>query len=49
MIPNEELYQKAFNEQFLTKEEALQLYLTAPTSDLMFVADTIRKNKTNKK
>ena len=45
---NEELYQKALNEEFLNKEEALQLYLTASTSDLIFVADTLRKKKTPK-
>jgi len=40
---NELLYKKALNREFLTFEEGLQLYTTAPTPDLMFIANEIRK------
>lgn len=45
---NEILYKKALNLEFLTYEEGLQLYTTAPTSDLMFVAHEIRKKLNTK-
>ncbi len=42
-MTNELLYQKALNLEFLTVEEGLQLYTTAATPDLMFIANEIRK------
>lgn len=42
-MDNNSLYKKAINLEFLTYEEGLQLYTTAPTPDLMFVANEIRK------
>jgi len=42
-MDNELLYQKALRLEFLNFEEGLQLYTTAPTPDLMFVANEIRK------
>ncbi|MCF6364966.1 MAG: dehypoxanthine futalosine cyclase [Bacteroidales bacterium] len=37
------LYKKALNQEFLTTEEGLFLYENAPTSDLMFIGNEIRK------
>ena len=37
------LYKKALNLEFLNFEEGLHLYTTAPTPDLMFIANEIRK------
>lgn len=45
---NETLYKKAINLEFLSYEEGLHLYNTAPTSDLMFLANEIRKKLTPK-
>ena len=47
-MDNESLYQKALNLEFLSFEEGLQLYTTAPTPDLMFIANEIRKQLSNK-
>ncbi|MEN9443269.1 MAG: dehypoxanthine futalosine cyclase [Bacteroidota bacterium] len=40
-----ELYQKALAFEFLTPEEGLYLYDTAPTPELMFVANELRKKQ----
>jgi cyclic dehypoxanthinyl futalosine synthase len=40
----ESLYKKALNKEFLSYEEGLYLYQNAPTPDLMFVANEIRKS-----
>ncbi len=40
-----DLYQKALNLEFLSTEEGEYLFLNAPLSDLMFVANEIRKIK----
>ncbi|NPA43919.1 MAG: dehypoxanthine futalosine cyclase [Chlorobi bacterium] len=37
------LYKKALNQEFLTVEEGLFLYENAPTSDLMFIGNELRK------
>jgi cyclic dehypoxanthinyl futalosine synthase len=38
-----ELYQKALNQAFLTKEEGMFLFEHAPLTELMHIADTLRK------
>ena len=38
-----ELYQKALDFEWLTVEEGVFLFENAPLSDLMFVADELRK------
>ncbi|WP_336517206.1 cyclic dehypoxanthinyl futalosine synthase [Pollutibacter soli] len=45
MAGNEELFQKALEGGFLTKEEGIQLFKTAPLTELMFVADELRKKR----
>ncbi|MBP7496806.1 MAG: dehypoxanthine futalosine cyclase [Bacteroidales bacterium] len=45
MIIREELYNKALNNDFLSLEEGLFLYNKAPLSELIYIADKIRKNK----
>jgi len=42
------IYKKALDLDFLTYEEGLELYTKAPTPDLMFLANEIRKKLTNK-
>ncbi len=37
------IYKKALNLHFITDEEGLQLYKNAPTSELIYIADSIRK------
>jgi cyclic dehypoxanthinyl futalosine synthase len=44
------LYNKALNQEFLTAEEGLFLYENAPTAELMFLGNEIRKkNQANEK
>jgi len=45
MAGNGELYHKALNNEFLTREEGLELFKTAPLSELSFVADELRKKR----
>jgi 2-iminoacetate synthase ThiH len=40
-----ELYQKALNFEFLSGEEGMLLFQQAPLSDLMFVANEMRKKQ----
>ena len=40
-----DLYQKASNFEFLTVEEGVYLYEHAPLTELMFVADELRKQQ----
>jgi len=42
---NEQLLQRALNDEFLSIEEGIQLFQTAPTSELMFVANELRKKR----
>lgn len=42
---SENLYQKALNFEFLTVEEGVQLFETAPLADLMYVANELRKKQ----
>ncbi len=42
------IYKKALDLEFLTYEEGLKLYTNAPTPDLMFLANEIRKKLTEK-
>lgn len=44
---NEQLLQRALNDDFLSIEEGIQLFQTAPTSELMFVANELRKKRKN--
>ena len=37
------IYNKALNLQFISDEEGLEIYRNAPTSELIFIADSIRK------
>src|SRR5882724_10243909 len=39
------LYQKALNFEFLSLEEGMQLYQNAPLTELMYVADELRKKQ----
>ena len=39
----EQLYQKALNFEYLTKEEGMFLFENAPLAELSYVADTLRK------
>ena len=39
------IYQKALNLEFLSVGEAFELYKTAPLSDLIYIANEIRKIK----
>lgn len=41
----QDLYQKALNFEFLTIEEGMMLFEEAPLSELMFVADELRKKQ----
>src|SRR4051812_28857199 len=41
----EKLYQRALNFEFLTIDEGVALYLRAPLSDLMWIADELRKKQ----
>ncbi len=43
MLSNNDLYKKALNLEWLTFEESLHLYHNAPTAELMFVANELRK------
>src|SRR3954451_23768132 len=40
-----DLYQKALNFEFLSVEEGIHLFDNAPTADLMFVANELRKKQ----
>ena len=42
------IYKKALDLEFITYEEGLELYTNAPTPDLMFLANEIRKKLTDK-
>ena len=42
------IYKKALDLEFLSYQEGLELYTKAPTPDLMFLANEIRKKLTNK-
>jgi cyclic dehypoxanthinyl futalosine synthase len=44
-MSNEQLLQRALNDEFLSIEEGIQLFQTAPTSELMFVANELRKKR----
>ena len=37
------LYRKALQREDLTVDEAVELYVSAPTGDLVFIADTLRR------
>ncbi len=37
------LYQKALNQEFLTVPEGVELFENAPLTELMFIADQLRK------
>ena len=41
----EQLYQKALNFEYLTKEEGMFLFENAPLAELSYVADTLRKKQ----
>ncbi len=43
----EKLYQKAINQEFLSIEEGLFLYNTAPTAELAFIGNELRKKNQN--
>lgn len=42
-MKHDHIYRKALDLQFITSDEALELYLHAPSSELIFVADQLRK------
>jgi cyclic dehypoxanthinyl futalosine synthase len=44
-MSNEQLLQRALNDEFLSIEEGIQLFQNAPTSELMFVANELRKKR----
>lgn len=39
------IYQKTLNQEFLSFDEAVDIYKNAPLSDLIYIANEIRKNK----
>jgi cyclic dehypoxanthinyl futalosine synthase len=41
----QDIYQKAIQFEFLTIEEGVHLYHNAPLTDLMFIADELRKKQ----
>jgi len=47
MFTLENLYQKAIQKEFLSKDEGLFVFEQAPLSDLIFIADELRKKSRN--
>lgn len=48
-MKTDKLYEKALNLAFLSAEEAMYLYENAPLSELMYVADNLRKKQQGEK